>query len=192
MKIDYSALEKPTEDCAGGGGSLGVHHEKAYLVFDDGSSSRAFQIELGIAERGSGKSPSLLGRDILDKGCSVAFRQCGQSLRAPPPPLRRVARRVRYCREDHRHKGLPAQAASGLGATASQHPVRLQGRHRSQAPRPAPGFWLHPPEGRPRGPVERARHWQLALVLSQVRGNPFPGIEEPRQVRLAAAVAPDR
>ena len=71
MKIDYSALEKPTDDCAGVGGSLGVHHEEAYLVFDDGSSRRAFQIELGIAERGSGQFPSLLGRDILDKARTV-------------------------------------------------------------------------------------------------------------------------
>ena len=73
MKIDYSALEQPDE-IAGGGGLLGVHHEEAILVFDDGSSSLPIPIHLGIAERGSSTAlqfPSLLGRDILDKARTV-------------------------------------------------------------------------------------------------------------------------
>ena len=74
MKIDYSALEQP-DDIAGVGGFLGVHHEEAILVFDDGSSSSLpIRINLGIAERGSSTAlqfPSLLGRDILDKARTV-------------------------------------------------------------------------------------------------------------------------
>ena len=73
MGIDYSTLEQPA-DIAGVGGFLGVHHEEAILIFDDGSSTLPIRIKLGIAERGTSiapQVPSLLGRDILDRARMV-------------------------------------------------------------------------------------------------------------------------
>ena len=68
INLDYSCLENETR-CTGIGGSSVAFHESGVISFSDGIAIYMYEVGLLIPKpkRGTMKTPSVLGRDVLNR-----------------------------------------------------------------------------------------------------------------------------